>query len=122
MRHAHSAVVTLTDPQTQLEVRAVATVYTDTPGVDWTLYFTNRGQQDTPVLEQVRAVDTSIARRAGRDARAASPARQYLRGRTTGCRSTSRCRPASAWSSERSTGVRRPIRRSSQWTGAAAAW
>ena len=54
-------IVTLTDPKTQLEVQAVATVYTDTPGVDWTLYFTNRGQQDTPVLEQVRAVDTSIS-------------------------------------------------------------
>ena len=37
-------VLTLTDPETGLEVRAVATIYTDTPGVDWTLYFTNRGK------------------------------------------------------------------------------
>ncbi len=54
-------IVTFTDPDTGLEVRAVATVYQDTPGVDWTLYFTNRGSQDAPVLEQVRAVDTRIA-------------------------------------------------------------
>ena len=36
--------LTLTDPATDLEVRAVANVYEDTPGVDWTLYLTNRGQ------------------------------------------------------------------------------
>ena len=52
-------VLTLTDPATGLEVRAVATIYTDTPGVDWTLHFTNRGQADTPILEQVRAVDVT---------------------------------------------------------------
>ena len=33
-------ILTLTDPQTKLEVRAVATIYTDTAGVDWTIYFT----------------------------------------------------------------------------------
>ncbi len=52
--------LTLTDPSTGLEVRAVATVYTDTPGVDWTIYFTNNGSSDTPVIEQVRAVDVTI--------------------------------------------------------------
>lgn len=53
--------VTLTDPDTRLEVKAVATVYADTPGVDWTLYFTNRGDQDTPIIEQVRAIDTVLS-------------------------------------------------------------
>ena len=52
-------ILTLTDPETGLEVRAVATIYTDTPGVDWTLDFTNRGKADTPILEQVRAVDVT---------------------------------------------------------------
>jgi alpha-galactosidase len=52
-------ILTLTDPATSLEVRAVATIYTDTPGVDWTLDFTNGGTADTPILEQVRAVDVS---------------------------------------------------------------
>ncbi|OHB76714.1 MAG: hypothetical protein A2W31_13500, partial [Planctomycetes bacterium RBG_16_64_10] len=70
-------VLTLTDPKTQLEVQAVATVYTDTPGVDWTLYFTNRGQQDTPVLEQVQAVDTSVALGLG-----VTPVIHRLRGST----------------------------------------
>lgn len=51
----------LTDPETGLEVRAVASIYTDLPGVDWTLYFTNKGTNETPVLEQVKAVDVMVA-------------------------------------------------------------
>ncbi len=53
-------ILTLTDPETGLEVRAVATIYTDTPGVDWTLHFTNKGTRDTPLLEQVKAVDVTV--------------------------------------------------------------
>ena len=53
--------LTLTDPDTGLEVRAEATIYTDTPGVDWTLDFTHRGGKDTPILEQVRAADVPVA-------------------------------------------------------------
>jgi alpha-galactosidase len=69
--------LTLTDPQTALEVRAVATLYTDTPGVDWTLYFTNRGAHDSPVLEQVKAVDVTISPGLGR-----VPGLHRLRGST----------------------------------------
>ncbi len=50
----------LTDPATKLEVHAVATAFTDSPGVDWTIHFTNKGDADTPVLEQVRALDASF--------------------------------------------------------------
>ena len=53
-------ILTLNDPDTGLEVRAVATIYTDTPGVDWTLYFTNRGDSPSPILEKVRAVDMKL--------------------------------------------------------------
>jgi len=53
--------LTLTDPETGLEVRAVATIYIDTPGVDWTLHFTNKGTNDTPVLELVKAVNVLVA-------------------------------------------------------------
>jgi alpha-galactosidase len=54
-------ILTLTDPETGLEVRAEATVYLDTPSVEWTLYFTNKGQKDTPILENVKAVDATVA-------------------------------------------------------------
>ncbi len=50
----------LNDPETGLEVRAIAIIYIDTAGVDWILHFTNKGNKDTPVLEQVKAVDVSI--------------------------------------------------------------
>ena len=52
--------VILDDPDTGLQVRIVLTVYTDTPAVDWTLYFTNKGTKETPLLEQVNAIDTRV--------------------------------------------------------------
>jgi alpha-galactosidase len=58
----------LTDPATHLEVRAVCLTYLDTPGVDWTVYFTNTGDQDSPVIEQIRAVDSAVS--TGADAHA----------------------------------------------------
>jgi len=57
----HRRTLALNDPETGLEVRAVCTIYTDTPGADWTLYLTNRGTEDTPLLEQVKAVDVTVA-------------------------------------------------------------
>jgi len=53
--------LTLRDPASQLEVRAVCLVYEDTAGIDWTIHFTNRGDQDSPVIEQVKALDAAIA-------------------------------------------------------------
>ncbi len=52
--------VTVSDPASGLEVRAVCSTYLDTPGVDWTLHFTNNGGKDSELIEQVRAVDASI--------------------------------------------------------------
>jgi len=57
--------LTLVDSATGLEIRAVCTLYLDTPGVDWTLYFRNAGEKDTPVLEQVRALDAAFPSDAG---------------------------------------------------------
>ena len=53
--------LTLTDPATRLEVRAICLVNLDTAGADWTLHFTNKGDRDSAVIEQVKAVDTTIA-------------------------------------------------------------
>jgi alpha-galactosidase len=52
-------VLTWTDPETQLEVKAIVWVYTDTPGVDWTLHFTNKGKSDSAIIENLRALDAS---------------------------------------------------------------
>jgi len=54
-------VMILTDPDTKLQVKCVSRSYTDTPGIDWTIYFTNTGDTDTPIIEKVKALDVSIA-------------------------------------------------------------
>jgi alpha-galactosidase len=53
--------LSLTDPVTGLEVRVVCLLYQDTSGVDWTVHFTNRGDRNSPVIEQVKAADTWAA-------------------------------------------------------------
>ncbi len=58
----------LTDPATKMEVRAVSTAFADSPGVDWTVHFTNKGDVDAPVLEQVRALDASFLCEPGAEA------------------------------------------------------
>ncbi len=52
--------LTITDPATHLEIRAVCTIYLDSAGLDWTLTLTNKGTADTPIIEQLRAVDVAI--------------------------------------------------------------
>ncbi|MBM4142458.1 MAG: alpha-galactosidase [Lentisphaerae bacterium] len=49
--------LTWTDPQTGLEVRCVAVDYADSPAVEWTVWFKNTGTADTPILENVLALD-----------------------------------------------------------------
>ena len=57
---------TYTDPATSLVVRCVIVEYADFPTVEWTLYFTNAGHADTPILEDIQALDTQFRRgRAG---------------------------------------------------------
>ncbi len=69
--------VTFADPDTGLEVSAAAIFYADSPGVDWTLHFTNTGSDDTPIIEQVNAVDVTITSGPG-----AAPELHQLRGST----------------------------------------
>ncbi|MCL2120455.1 MAG: NPCBM/NEW2 domain-containing protein, partial [Planctomycetaceae bacterium] len=51
-----------TDPQTALEVKIVAVAYNDFPTIEWTLYFTNHGKNDTPILSNIHAIDTVFSR------------------------------------------------------------
>jgi alpha-galactosidase len=51
-----------TDPQTGLQLRWVAIAYHDFPIVEWTLHFKNTGSTDTPILEDVQALDTGFDR------------------------------------------------------------
>ena len=51
-----------TDPKTGLEVRCTAIEYLDFPTVEWTLYFKNTGTADTPVIENIQALEVSLER------------------------------------------------------------
>jgi alpha-galactosidase len=51
-----------TDAKTGLEVRCVAVEYADFPVVEWTLYFTNTGKENTPLLEKIQSLDAEFRR------------------------------------------------------------
>ena len=50
-----------TDPKTGLRVTAEVTTFRLYPAVDWVLYFENTGSKDTPIIENVNAVDAQLA-------------------------------------------------------------
>jgi len=51
-----------TDSATGLQVRWALVIYDDFPTVEWTLYFRNTGSADTPILEEIQALDVRIDR------------------------------------------------------------
>ncbi len=61
--HRTQRTVTWSDSQSGLTVRCVATIYRDYPAVEWVLYFQNRGEVDTPVLENIWPLHTDLAGR-----------------------------------------------------------
>ena len=60
--HRTEYVTTYTDPETSLEVRAVAIAYDDFPTVEWTVYLRNGGAAATPIVEDLQAIDTRLER------------------------------------------------------------
>lgn len=61
--------VTWSDPQTGLQVTAVVTAFKLFPAVDWVLYFEAKGGADTPIIEDIQALDVPL--RTGNSKRAA---------------------------------------------------
>ena len=54
--------LTWTDASTGLEVRCVAMDYSDFPVAEWTVFLKNNSQADTPILENLQALDGKFAR------------------------------------------------------------
>ena len=54
--------LTYTDPATGLVVRCEAVVYGEHAAVEWLVTFQNNGDADTPILEDVLAMDVSLTR------------------------------------------------------------
>jgi alpha-galactosidase len=48
------------DPKTGLELRCVGVEFRDFPAVEWTLYFKNTGERDTPILSDILALDAQF--------------------------------------------------------------
>ncbi len=59
-RIAH--VLTWTDPKTGLEVRFDGLEFTDFESVEWTVYLTNKGKENTPIIERLQAIDAGFTR------------------------------------------------------------
>ncbi len=57
--------ITWTDPNTGLQVRCEAVEYANHPVVEWTTYLRNTGTADTPLLQNVKGLDTSWTRTTG---------------------------------------------------------
>jgi len=55
--------ISFSDAKTGLIVTWMGKSYRDYPVVEWTIYFENSGSVDTPILEKIRAIDTSFERR-----------------------------------------------------------
>ena len=71
--------VAWTDPKSGLRVAADVVVYKRYPAADWVLRFENTGKQDTPILEDIQALDVTLGDRAGQAAgHAAPPGRRRL--------------------------------------------
>jgi hypothetical protein len=52
--------LTFADPAASLVIRCDVTEFLNHPAVEWVVHFENRGTQDTPLLETVRALDLSV--------------------------------------------------------------
>jgi alpha-galactosidase len=60
-RHREERTITWTDTATGLRVRSVVILYRNFPAVEWVLHFANTGPRDTPILENVLALDADFA-------------------------------------------------------------
>lgn len=54
--------LTYRDPSTGLVVRCVGMEYHDFPSVEWTVYLKNTGTTDTPIIQNLQALDMQIER------------------------------------------------------------
>jgi alpha-galactosidase len=53
--------VTYTHPQTSLHVRCTCVVYSDYPAIEWVITLKNGSQGDTPLIEDVQALDIELS-------------------------------------------------------------
>lgn len=59
-QYANELTLIWTDEATKLSVKCIVMEYIDFPVVEWTLYFKNNSDKDTPVIQDIRALDIKI--------------------------------------------------------------
>lgn len=67
---------TYSDPHSGLVLHCAATVFKDFPAVEWVIHFKNTGSRDTPILEDIQALDAPLLSSDG------DPTIHYARGAT----------------------------------------
>ncbi len=72
--------LTYTDPKSGLSVRCVAVVYRDFPVVEWVLHFRNTGATNTPILSEIRALDSGLPHKHDRTKRDRTAVVHYANG------------------------------------------
>ncbi len=63
-RNRQQVTLSFLDPKTKLEVRCQTVLYNDFPVVEWIVYLKNKGTNDSPILENIQALDTKFSRQA----------------------------------------------------------
>jgi alpha-galactosidase len=52
--------VKFSDPDSSLSIRCECVRYANFPALEWTVYFKNNGKDDTPLIEDIRALDAAV--------------------------------------------------------------
>ena len=60
--HRVQRTLSYTDSKTGLQVRCVLVIWNNYPTVEWTVYFKNNGNTNTPILSSIQAIDNAFER------------------------------------------------------------
>ena len=62
--HRTERTITYTDTKTALQVRCVMVIWKNFPTVEWTVYFKNNGNTNTPIVSSIQSIDAVFERSA----------------------------------------------------------
>jgi alpha-galactosidase len=65
--HRTQHTLTYADPESKMVVRCEAVAYDDFPVVEWTVYLRNEGTGDSPLIENLQALDMTVQRPVGNE-------------------------------------------------------
>lgn len=66
-KNRNKTVQIYTDPTTMLEIRCERIDYLDFPISEWTLYFKNKGNKNTPIISNIKSMDFKVGKKGKED-------------------------------------------------------